>query len=485
MGQEVAKERFSEAEYGRFGERLKDSLIALRELLARPGFGAGPATLGAELELFLIDEDGRPLLRNKQVRDAAADERVVLELGAFNLEVNLTPAPLAGRPFSALAGEARRVMELVDRAAGAHGGRVVPIGILPTLTEFDFTRDAMSDETRYRALSRGIRRVRAEPFRVRIRGTERLELEVEDVVLESANTSWQIHLRTPPESFARVYNAAQLAIGPVLAVSGNSPAFLGRDLWEETRIALFEASADDRDPERPWRVDGRVSFGSGWVESGAGELFERCVRDYEPVLPVMDEEDPLEAIRDGGVPRLAELRLHQGTVWQWNRPVYDPGDGGHLRVELRALPAGPTCADMAAGAAFLIGLVKALTAEPSWIEGFAFADAYRNFYRAAQNGLDAELAWPGREATAPAGRLVADLLPVARDGLLSAGVAADEADRHLEVIAERVRLRRTGAVWQREALAALEDGPGARAAMLARYRELAFAGDPVHTWPCP
>ncbi|WP_220183352.1 glutamate--cysteine ligase [Sphaerisporangium album] len=483
MGQQVAKERFSEAEYARFGRRLEDSLVALRELLARPGFGAGPASVGAELEFFLIGENGRPLRRNKEVRDAAGDERVVLELGSFNLEVNLTPLPLAGRPFTAMEDEARRMTLLVDDAARTVGGRVVPIGILPTLNEFDFTRDAMSDEVRYRALSRGMRRVRAEPFRVRIDGAERLELEVEDVILESANTSWQIHLRTPPGDFARVYNAAQLAIGPVLAVSGNSPSFLGRDLWEETRIALFEASADDRDMERPWRVDGRVSFGSGWLQGGAEELFEQSVREYEPVMPVMDEEDPLEAVRAGGLPRLAELRLHQGTVWQWNRPVYDPADGGHLRVELRALPAGPTCADMVANAAFLLGLVAASAAAPGWIDGFPFADAYRNFYRAARAGLSAELAWPGRAEPVPAAELVLDLLPVAREGLVAAGVDGGEADERLAVVRERVRTGRTGAAWQRRALAALGDEPGARAAMLARYQELAFTEEPVHTWP--
>ncbi|WP_424531109.1 glutamate--cysteine ligase [Sphaerisporangium viridialbum] len=485
MGQQVAKERFSEAEYGRFGERLKDSLLSLRELLGRPGFGAGPATIGAELELFLIDADGRPLRRNKEVRAAAGDDRVVLELGSFNLEVNLTPLPLAGRPFTALAAEAREMMLVLDKAARSQGGRVVPIGILPTLTVFDFTRDALSDETRYRALSRGMRRVRAEPFRVQIHGVERLELEVEDVILESANTSWQVHLRTPPADFARVYNAAQLAIGPVLAVSGNSPSFLGRDLWEETRIALFEASADDRDMERPWRVDGRVCFGSGWVEHGAEELFELSVREYEPVMPVMDDEDPIAAVRAGGVPRLAELRLHQGTVWQWNRPVYDPAGGGHLRVELRALPAGPTCVDMAANAAFLLGLVAATAAGPEWTEGFPFADAYRNFYRAARNGLDATLAWPGRAEPAPAAELILELLPVAEEGLVAAGVDGPEASRLLSIIRERVLLRRTGAVWQREALAALGEEPGARAAMLARYRDLAFTDQPVHTWPGP
>ncbi|GAA1255441.1 hypothetical protein GCM10009677_01630 [Sphaerisporangium rubeum] len=485
MGQHVAKERFSEAEFARFGERLKDSLTALDNVLARPGFGAGPATLGAELELFLIDGNARPLRRNKDVLEAVDDDRVVLELGSFNLEVNLTPLPLAGRPFTALEAEIRDTMTRVDEAAHAYGGRVVPIGILPTLTEFDFGPDSMSDEKRYKALSSGIRRVREEPFRVRIAGVERLDLEVEDVLLESANTSWQVHLRTPPEAFAAAYNAAQLAIGPVLAVSGNSPAFLGRELWEETRIALFEASADDRDPERLWRVGGRVCFGSGWVREGAAELFALSVREYEPVMPVISDEDPLEAVRAGRVPELDELRLHQGTVWQWNRPVYDPADGGHLRVELRALPAGPTAPDMAANAAFLVGLVRATAADPSWTEEFPFADAYRNFYRAARGGLDAELAWPGRDGYVPAYELALDLLPVARDGLVSSGVDPEEAGRLLDVVAERVRLRRTGAGWQRRALAALGAEPGVRAAMLEHYRALSFTHAPVHTWPDP
>jgi gamma-glutamyl:cysteine ligase YbdK (ATP-grasp superfamily) len=482
MGQEVDRERFSEPEFARFGERLEDSLTALHELLARPGFGVGPASVGAELELFLVTPEGHPLPRNEEVREAAADDRVVLELGRFNLEVNLSPVPLAGRPFDALGAELRDTMDMVDRAAATQGGGVLPIGILPTLSEADFGRDALTDETRYRALSRGIRRLRVEPFRVSIRGAERLELEVEDVILESANTSWQVHLRTAPDDFDRMYNAAQLAIGPVLAVSGNSPFFLGRELWEETRIALFEESADDRDIERRWRRDGRVAFGSEWVSGGAAELFARCVRDYEPLMPAITDQDPIAVVKDGGVPNLAELCLHQGTVWQWNRPVYDPADGGHLRVELRALPAGPTGADMMANSAFLLGLVLEMAAGPDWTGDFAFGSAYRNFYRAATTGLDALISWPGHDGEIPADRLALSLLPVAAAGLERGGVDADHAAEALDVIRERIRLRRTGAVWQRRAIAALGDGPEARARMVARYRELAFSGDPVHRW---
>ncbi|NJP88984.1 glutamate--cysteine ligase [Nonomuraea sp. FMUSA5-5] len=464
MGRDLDKERFTEAEYTRFGERIREQLGVLRELLDTPGFGQGPVTIGAELELFLIDEEGRPLPRNDRVRDALDDDRVVLELGRYNIEANLTPLPLAGRPFEALSAEVQEMITKVDGAV--EGGGALPIGILPTLDTEDFTLGAMSDQNRYRAMSRGLRRLRLEPFLVKI---DDLELSVEDVILESANTSWQVHIRTPPERFARLFNAAQLAIGPVLAVCGNSPFFLGRELWEETRIALMEEAADDRDVQRPERRDGRVTFGSDWVHEGAHELFERYVQDYDPIVPDLTEDAERHEV--------PELRLHQGTIWQWNRPVYDPVDGGHLRIELRALPAGPSCADMAANTAFLLGLTLAQAERD--LTGYRFATAYQNFYHAAMHGLDAKLSWPGMDGEHDAAELVLYLLPEARKGLLQAGVAPNDADRALDVIAQRARLRRTGALWQRETLARLG---GDRRALVRRYRELALSGTPVHLW---
>ncbi|MCA2189200.1 glutamate--cysteine ligase [Nonomuraea cavernae] len=468
MGRDLDKERFSETEYARFGERLDEQLGALRELLDQPGFGEGPTTIGAELELFLVDGKGRPLPRNEEVRESIDDPRVVLELGRFNLEVNLTPVPLAGRPFERLGAEIQETVTKVDAAVGRleDQGGALPIGILPTLDTEDFTREAISDQNRYRAMSRGVRRLRLEPFLVRI---EDLELSVEDVILEAANTSWQVHIRTPPDRFARLFNAAQLATGPVLAVCGNSPYFLGRQLWEETRIALMEEAADDRDVERRYRKDGRVTFGSDWVREGAYELFERYVRDYDPILPdLTDDAGPLD---------VPELRLHQGTVWQWNRPVYDPADGGHLRVEMRALPAGPSCADMTANTAFLLGLTLAQAERD--LTGYRFAETYQNFYRAAMHGLDAKLSWPGMDGEFEAPDLVLKLLPEARAALLAAGVVPDEVDKALGVIEERTRLRRTGAVWQREALARLD---GDRNRLVREYRENALTGVPVHLW---
>ena len=321
-----------------------------------------------------------------------------------------------------------------------------------------------------------------------------LELAADDVGLEGANTSFQLHLRVDPDRFASYFNAAQLATAPVLAAAGNSPTFLGHRLWQETRVALFKQAVDDRDATgRSSRRVSRVAFGTGWNTTGAYELLEESVRLHEPVLPVLGPEWPLDQLDAGGVPALDELRLHQSTVWRWNRAIYDPAEGGHVRIELRALPAGPTVADMCANAAFAVGLTLALAADAdTWVPRVAFQQAHHNFYRAAQLGLRAELAWPlgagGRVVTIPADQLIQRLLPAAHQGLEDAGVLPEEVDELLAVIEARAAAGQTGAVWQRQTLAALEPQLGREqglAAMLERYLELQGTNVPVHTWPVP
>jgi gamma-glutamyl:cysteine ligase YbdK (ATP-grasp superfamily) len=491
MGSDIDQEIFDEADYVGFQRRLTQCLATLGRLLQRPGFGVGPVTLGAELELFLVDDDARPLLRNQAVRAATADPRVSLELDRFNLELNATPTLLAGHPFAALGEELRLLLDLVADAARRHGGRLGLVGILPTLGRGDLHPGVMTDLPRYRALDRGLWRLRRAPVHIRVSGADPLELHSDNVAVEGVNTSFQVHLRVDPAAFARTYNAVQLATAPVLAVAGNSPTFLGHRLWEETRIALCKQSIDDRDGRGPRRRPARMAFGTGWLRDGPLELFAESVRLHRPLLPVTSDQDPRDAGNTEQAPPLAELRLHQGTVWRWNRAIYDPASGGHLRIELRALPAGPTVTDMLANAAFLVGLSRWLAAQDHhWTHRLSFERAEHGFYRAAQHGLAAELTWPvgqdGRLRTLPAGKLVPELLPAARDGLLSAGVAAIEADHLLGIIAARVAAGQTGAAWQRRTLATLEPRLGrqrALAAMLQRYLDHAATDQPVHTWP--
>jgi hypothetical protein len=501
MGVEVPRESFEADEYRAFAEKLKLNLQALELLSQRPGFGEGTASIGTELELNLVGEDGAPAMVNSEVLADVDDERLTLEVNRFNLEINARPCPLAGRPFSAMHAELGHALAAARRGARLHGARVAAIGILPTLERRHLGASALSDGKRYRALAAGLMRIRGEAFDIRIEGEgdDAVSLRSHDVTFEGANTSLQVHLRVDPEAFARTINAAQVATAVVLATAGNSPFFLGQRLWHETRVALFRQSVDDRGDAREddWRP-ARVSFGHGWVRQGARELFEEAVNLHEPVLPVLDAEDPLAVVRAGGVPSLAELRLHHGTVWRWNRAVYDPGDGGHLRIEMRALPAGPSIRDTVANAAFMVGLTLGLAPRMDEIStGLTFGHARRNFYAAARYGLDAELLWPEAVAPSPRGssarELAQRLLPVAHAGLCGHGVDPAEAEAWLSVIAGRIASGVTGAVWQRRvyakalerhvALGRRDAGRGALGSMLERYLALSEADAPVHTWP--
>jgi gamma-glutamyl:cysteine ligase YbdK (ATP-grasp superfamily) len=489
MGLEIDREEFDEADEERFAERLRDGLDALGRVLARPGFGEGPPSLGMELELSLVDAAGRPLPANVEVLATAGHHRLAVELDRFNVEYNSRPVALAGRPFGRLADDLAEALARVGDAAARHGGRVAAIGILPTLRERDLQSDALTDLPRFRALSHRLRRARGGPFLVSINGTESLAISCDDVTLEGANTSLQVHLRLPPRGFADAFNAAQIATAPVLAVSGNSPVLAGRLLWEETRVALFRQAVDEREPTLAWRPP-RVSYGHGWVRTGPLELFSESVALHPPLLPVVGDEDPLRAEAAGRVPQLHELRLHNGTVWSWNRAVYDPEGDGHVRIELRSLPAGPTVTDMTANAAFLVGLTVGLADQAHWMTAaLPFRHAERNFLKAAREGMAGTLLWPATRAPSPrpvpVPRLVDHLLTVADAGLAEHGVAADERSRCLGVIADRVATGRTGARWQRLTLERLEPRLGrerALAAMLEAYLQEAASGRPVHEW---
>jgi gamma-glutamyl:cysteine ligase YbdK (ATP-grasp superfamily) len=493
LGLEIGRDQFSEHDYACFAVRLEACLETLAELLAVPGFGAGEPSIGAELEVSLVDAHGAPLPLNRAVLAETMDPRLTVELDRFNLESNLRHGPLKGRPFAALAAECRGALAEMQRAAALHGGRVVTIGILPTLDRSALDEAAMTDSPRYRALSAGLRRLRREPFLLDIHGEDALRLRCHDVTYEGAANSFQVHLRVAPDAFARTYNAIQLATPVVLAVAGNSPIFLGLRLWEETRIALFKQAVDHRSEHGPGRAPARVSFGDGWIE-GPFQLFEENVRLHPALLPIVDADDPRRALAEGRTPALRELRIHQSTVWRWNRAIYDPADGGHLRVEMRALPSGPTVPDMLANAAFQIGIALALAPDAdAWCAGASFEAVHRSFYRAASEGLDAELAWPlarGRElAPRRALDLVDDLLPLAQQGLDRGGVERVDSAPLLATIERRARRGRTGAAWQRRALAAAEAAgrtrPEALAWVLERYLEGAASGEPVDRWPDP
>jgi hypothetical protein len=432
---------------------------------------------------------------SEQIVEAANSPAITPEMGKFDIELSTAPVLLEGQPFSRLRESMQTTVRQIRALAARHGGRAVPISILPTLRIEDFDSNAITNQPRYRALARGLHRGRGGPFEIAIEGDETLRFRSHDAVaMEAANTAFQVHLSTRPDEFASLFNAALLLSGPVLSAAVNSPTFLGRRLWHETRVALFKQAGDDRPdgPDSDMALPPRVNFGNGWVRDGAYELFMESVALHPPILPECnDYEAARELAEQGKLPQLCELRLHHGTVWSWNRPVYDPDHGGNLRIELRALPAGPSYDDMLANAAFLIGAMLGLQKQiPDFVSALPFALAKRNFFEAAQHGLDAELAWPGQNKSTPstirAGDLLLSLLPHARAGLISGGVDKGEIERFLGVFEARVRSGQTGAVWQREVLTRLQArglrGYDALTALLERYIAGFQSQRPIHAW---
>ena len=486
MGIEIDRTAFDPEDFRAFEARLEENLADLEGLLTDPAFGVGPATLGAELELYLVDDEGNPLHVNQEVHAAAADPRLTLELNRYNLEYNLTPGAVDGGAFSATEREILGCLADLKGHAAAHGGKVVAIGILPTLREADFGPGSITDRRRYHALVAQLIERRGSNFRIDINGRNPLKIDMADITLEGANTSFQVHYRVAPAVYADTYNALQLATPLALAIAGNSPTLFGHALWRETRIPLFKQSIDCRQRDRySWSEPARVNFGRGWVRRGAHELFAEQVRLYPPLLPLCSQD------RAGETPLLDELRLHLSTVWLWNRPVYDPVDGGHLRIELRSLPAGPTPVDMVANAALLVGLAEGLRPRINrLLPALPFHIAEYNFYRAAQHGLAAKLVWPredqhGLEET-PVTELLEACLPVAAEGLAAIGTPAEEISHYLGVIGARLAARQTGATWQLDTLHGLDGGlptPDAQHEMLKRFMALADSNRPVAEWP--
>ncbi len=467
----------------RFTARLLDDLDRLESLLGAGGIESGPARIGAELELCLVDDRCQPSTLGPALLGEMDDPRVTPELGVYNLEINAKPYALGGTCLSDLETQLLNVLGTVGERAARHGVRPVLTGILPTLQSRHASLDYMTPADRYRRLNEAMTGARGGPYRVFIRGVDEINIVHDTVMLEAANTSFQLHLQVDPARFAHLYNLALLATAPLIAVGCNSPLLFGRRLWRETRIALFEQSIDTRRPGSEHRIlMPRVHFGTSWVEDSVLEIFRDDVTRFRTLLAADLEPE------DDHPPRLRALHLFNSTVYRWLRPCYGiGGEKPHLRIENRVLPAGPTPVDQVANAAFWYGLLYGLDArvgDPR--DRIGFDDVRGNFVSAARFGLGAPLTWlDGRQEHAR-DLIAEELLEIATRGLERAGIEEGDARRYLGIIGERTRTRQTGSEWMLRALTNLREPgvePWARLteAMIERQAE----NRPVHEWSIP
>lgn len=488
MGEEIERVQFTREDRQRYRDKVKRCLAALERMLDADAFEVERKLAGLEMEFYVVDPDGRPANVNAELLDRIASEDFQTELAQFNIEFNLAPHKLVGTIFREMEEELVTSFEHAQRRADEMDAGIAMIGILPTLADLDVTIQSMSANPRYHLLNDQVLEARGEDLVVEIEGREKLRLEANSIMMEAAATSVQLHLQVSPEGFSTVWNAAQAIAGAQIAVAANSPFLLGKELWRETRIAVFEQAIDTRPEELTAQgVRPRVWFGERWVD-GVTDLFDENVRYFPALLPLLDEEDPEEVLARGDVPHLRELTLHNGTVYRWNRPVYAVARGKpHVRIENRVLPAGPTVVDAMANAAFYYGLVRGVAElDPPITRQLSFQAAQQNFVAAARDGIDASQFWPG-VGEVPATELVLrTLLPLAHQGLDAWGIDRRDRDHYLGIIEQRCLRRTNGASWQvatyRDAFDHGMDRPDALLAMTRRYLDHMRTNEPVHTW---
>ncbi|MFL6275941.1 MAG: CBS domain-containing protein [Blastocatellia bacterium] len=487
MGEQQVKEGNKPQELRAFIRALLNDLRALRQIIDAGMIESDRRRIGAEQELFLVNPAWRPAPVAMPMLERLRDPHFTNEIALFNLEVNLDPLNFQG---DCLVEMERQLIHLVARARAAArdcNADVALAGILPTVRKSDLGLENMTPKPRYFALNDALKQLRGWAYEMKIAGPDELNLRHETWMMEACCTSFQIHFQTGVDEFANLYNLAQMVTAPVLAAAANSPLLFGRKLWRETRIPLFEQSIDTRNASYHLRERRpRVSFGSQWVRRSVIELFKEDIARFRVLLGACDEEDPFEMLRQGRVPNLKALRIYNSTVWRWNRACYGITEGRpHLRIEARALPAGPTVVDEVANAAFFFGLMSGLSAEVTNVAGaLRFEQAKANFLAAAQMGLDAQFEWLGGHVL-PAPQLILDhLLPAARAGLQAYRIT--DADRYLDIIEARVRSGQTGAQWALGSVAEMRKHgtrDEALTSLVATLVRRQHTGEPVHTWP--
>lgn len=455
MGEQNIEQQASESSRQAFMKSLLNEVRALELMLEKGMVESGVSRIGAEQEMFLIDKGQKPDLTALEVLAQVDDPRFTHELGLFNIEANLSVQEFKSNCLRLMEKEAQEVYSKARKAAKKCGSEIALVGILPTLTQKNLGLDSMVPQPRYYALNDTIMALRGDKLKLNINGIDELNVTHDNVMLEACNTSFQVHFQVSPDDFAKLYNIAQVVTGPLLAASCNSPILLGKRLWHETRIAVFEQSVDVRSPTHQKRgLKPRVHFGDHWVDDSVVEIFKEDIARFRVILSTETEDDPLGMVEKGIAPKLKALSLHNGTVYRWNRACYGVHKGiPHIRIENRVIPSGPTVLDEIANTAFFVGMMAGMSDEIGDVrELMNFEDVKSNFMAAARDGIRAQMNWFG-DIHMPARELILEhLLPMAERGLKKYGLVQRDINRYLGILRDRVSTRRTGSRWALESL---------------------------------
>ncbi len=475
MGHEVSDSIFTNNDFQRFDSCLREETAQLADWFRTEQFNMQSGVGGFEIEAWLVDHNGKPAPLNQVFLERLDEPLVVPELSSFNIELNIPQLPLYGTFLRQMNNNLEDLWKRCQRTATELDVKVMLIGILPTISIHDLTLEHMSCRKRFRAINEQIfLRRHGRPIQLDIHGTETLQLTHPNVMLEAAATSFQTHLQVATSEAVAFFNAALIISAPMVAVSANSPLLFGKELWHETRIPLFEQSValaggeHSNDPSHR-----RVSFGSSYIQDSFLELFIENLTHYPPLLPSDLREETT---------KLPHLRLHNSTIWRWNRPLigFEVDGTPHLRIEHRVMPAGPSIPDTIANAALYYGLIYGLARiQPPVSMSLDFGQCRANFYAAARDGLRAEVIWLNGQRLSLRKLLLENLLPLARRELLALKIDAGDAHAYLDIITARVESGHTGADWQRHFFNRCGFDPNV---LTLAYLDHQQSGRPVHEW---
>jgi CBS domain-containing protein len=488
MGEHSVKAITTLRERKEFLYHLHNDIEALEQMLKDDVFEKGIQRIGAEQELCIVDKYFRPSTNALKLLEKINDPHFTTEIALFNLEINLDPLELKGNCFSAMENDLNTLVNKADELAHTiDDNNILMTGILPTLRKRDLVFENITPYKRYKVLNEVLKNIRGDDFFLKIKGVDEIILKHSSILFEACNTSFQTHLQIPVADLVDRYNWSQAIAGPVLSICANSPLLIGRELWSETRIALFQQSVDIRNVSYLLREQKpRVSFGSDWIRESIIEMYRDDVVRYTPLLTTDTMEDAQEMLKKGKIPKLQAIQVHNGTVYRWNRLCYGQTNGvPHVRIENRYLPSGPTIKDEVANALFWVGLMQGMPEEfRNLPQRFSFNEIKENFINAARTGINTYFNWFGKGVSAKK-LILTKLLNIARDGLEQSGVSNTDIDLYLGIIESRATQSKTGSNWIKKSNTLLKEKMTrdiANATLTAHMYRNQKSGKPVHEW---
>ncbi len=477
MGEEINAVEFSPHDFSNFKQHLQAETQLLSNLFAQQKLSSASAKAGFELEAWIVDKNAKPVPLNDSFLKKLNNTFVSPELSRFTIELNGDPEKLHNDALSRLHISLEKSWQHCEKVAESFDASLMMIGILPSVTDTQLVPANMSKMKRYYALNKQVMAQRqGKPISLDINGHEHLKTIHHDVMLESATTSFQLHWQVPIEKAIRAYNASIIASAATVAVSANSPYLFGKDLWDETRIPLFEQAVEVGGfNDAAFGPTRRVSFGMDYARQSMMEVYQENIEHYPILLPVNYQSKDEE---------LKYLRLHNGTVWRWNRPLIGFDEvtmQPHMRIEHRVIAAGPTIADSIANGAFFYGLANYLSNLESPPEKeIPFSTAKDNFYNSAKNSLNAHVKWLDGFNGKMKNLIEQQLIPHAKEGLRQLQLSEKDIEYYLNIIKQRTSNKQHGTSWMRQ----YKSKHACNMQQLsAAYRKMQDSAEPVHGWP--